>query len=230
LIPIRDENRSQTPPHITRMLIMVNVTVFLVLWLSDNLLLKSVPSLTSAVWNFGEIPALILRGQRLYTVFTSMFLHANLIHLGGNMLFLYVFGDNVEDAFGHGRYAVFYLLSGIAASVVHLVSVAYSADLRALYAPAIGASGAIAGVLGAYLVMYPTSRILTLVFIGWIYILPIPAIFFLGLWFVYQLLYGMLALGLEAVTGIAYWAHIGGFVAGIFFGLVWRGRRRVQVT
>jgi len=212
------------------MLIMVNVTVFLVLWLSDNLLLKSVPSLTSAVWNFGEIPALILRGQRLYTVFTSMFLHANLIHLGGNMLFLYVFGDNVEDAFGHGRYAVFYLLSGIAASVVHLVSVAYSADLRALYAPAIGASGAIAGVLGAYLVMYPTSRILTLVFIGWIYILPIPAIFFLGLWFVYQLLYGMLALGLEAVTGIAYWAHIGGFVAGIFFGLVWRGRRRVQVT
>ena len=212
------------------MLIMVNVTIFLVLWLSDNLLLRNVPSLFSAVWNFGEIPWFIMRGQRLYTVFTSMFLHADLIHLGGNMLFLYVFGDNVEDAFGHGRYAVFYLLSGIAASVVHLVSVAYSADLRALYAPAIGASGAIAGVLGAYLVMYPTSRILTLVFIGWIYIVPIPAIFFLGLWFVYQLLYGMLALGLEAVTGIAYWAHIGGFVAGIFFGLFWRGRRRAQVT
>ena len=112
--------------------------------------------------------------------------------------------------------------------MVHLFSVVYSADWSALFTPAIGASGAIAGVLGAYLVMYPTSRILTLVLIGWVYIVPIPAIFFLGLWFVYQMLYGMLALGLEVVTGVAYWAHIGGFVAGIFFGLVWRGRRRIR--
>ena len=210
------------------MLIIANVTIFLVLWLSDFLLLKNVPSLDSAVWDFGMIPRSIMRGERLYTVFTSMFLHADFIHLGGNMLFLYVFGDNVEDAFGHGRYLAFYLLSGIVASIVYLVSVIYSGDWRALYSPTIGASGAIAGVLGAYIVMYPRARILTLVLIGWMYIVPIPAIFFLGLWFVYQMLYGMLALGLEVVTGVAYWAHIGGFVAGIFFGLIWRGRRRIR--
>ena len=96
----------------------------------------------------------------------------------------------------------------------------------ALLTVTIGASGAIAGVLGAYMILYPKARILTLVFIGWIFIVPIPAVFFLGFWFVYQLLYGMLALGVEAVTGIAYWAHIGGFIIGIFFGLVWRERRR----
>jgi len=226
LIPIRDDIRSQISPHVTRMLIIVNVTVFLVLWLSDTLLLKGVPSLYIAIMNFGEIPYWIIRGQRLYTVLTSMFLHADLFHLGGNMLFLYVFGDNVEDAFGHGRYIVFYMLSGIAASMIHLLSAVYTGDPWALNSPAIGASGAIAGVLGAYLVMYPTARILTLVLIGWMYIVPIPAIFFLGLWFVYQMLYGMLAVGLEVVTGVAYWAHIGGFLAGILFGLVWRGRRR----
>jgi len=230
LLPIRDENRSQTTPHITRMLIIANVTIFLVLWLSGILILERGSSLESAIWNFGEIPASIIKGQRLYTVFTSMFLHADLIHLGGNMLFLYVFGDNVEDAFSHHRYFVFYLLSGIVASIVYLLSVVYSADWRALYFPAIGASGAISGVLGAYLVMYPRARILTLVLIGWMYIVPVPAVFFLGLWFVYQILYGMLALGLEVVTGVAYWAHIGGFVAGVFFGWVWRGRRRVPVT
>lgn len=212
------------------MLTIVNVAIFLVLWLSDLFFLKSVPSLSSAVWNFGEIPALILRGQRLYTVFTSMFLHANLIHLGGNMLFLYIFGDNVEDAFGHGRYIIFYLLSGIVASAVYLLSVVYRADQIALHSPTIGASGAIAGVLGAYLVMYPRARILALVLIGWMIIVPVPAIFFIGLWFVYQMLYGMLALGLEVVTEVAYWAHIGGFMAGIFFGLVWRGRRRIPTT
>jgi len=234
LIPIRDENRSQTTPHITRMLIIVNVTVFLVLWLSDNLLLKNVPSLTSAVWNFGEIPALILRGQRLYTVFTSMFLHADLIHLGGNMLYLYVFGDNVEDTFGRGRYLLFYLLAGLVASAVHIVALLYTVEVLhsapswVLGIPTIGASGAIAGVLGAYVVLYPKARILSLVFLGWMYIVPVPALFFLGFWFVYQLLYGMLALRLP--IEVAYWAHIGGFVAGIFFGLFWRGRRRVQVT
>jgi len=210
------------------MLIIANVTIFLVLWLSDFLLLKNVPSLEDAVVNFGMIPRSVMRGERLYTVFTSMFLHGDFIHLGGNMLFLYVFGDNIEDAFGHGRYLAFYVLSGIVASVVYLLSVIYSGDWRAFYSPTIGASGAIAGVLGAYLVMYPRAKILTLVLIGWMYIVPIPAIFFLGVWFVYQMLYGMLALGLEVVTGIAYWAHIGGFLAGIFFGLVWRGRRRIR--
>jgi len=178
-----------------------------------------------AVSNFGMIPYHVLHGERLYTLFTSMFLHGNIWHLGGNMLFLYVFGDNVEDAFGHGRFLVFYFLSGIAASIAFIWAQFFSGDLLTV---AIGASGAIAGVLGAYIVLYPRARILTLVVIGWIWIVPIPAIIFLGYWFVYQLLYGMLTLGVEAVTGIAYWAHIGGFVTGILFGSIWRGRRRIR--
>jgi len=149
-----------------------------------------------------------------------MFLHANLIHLGGNMLFLYVFGDNVEDTFGHFRYLLFYLIAGIAASFLHIFTAFYMGDPSI---PTIGASGAIAGVLGAYFVLYPRSRILTLVFFFWITIVAIPAVVFLGLWFVYQFLYGTLA---GAGSGVAYWAHIGGFITGIVFGVAWRGRRR----
>jgi len=232
LIPLRDENRSQTEPHVTRILLIVNVVVFFVALFPDFLsgnwldaLFGYSSSLDRAILTYGMVPYNVLRGQRLDTLFTSMFLHADLLHLGGNMLFLYIFGDNVEDAFGHGRYLVFYFLSGIAADIAFIWAQLFSGDVST---GAIGASGAIAGVLGAYLILYPRARILTLVLIWWIYIVPIPAVFFLGFWFVYQLLYGMLTLGVEAVTGIAYWAHIGGFVAGIFFGLVWRGRRRIR--
>jgi len=181
---------------------------------------STLTSLDEAALNYGVIPSDVVRGQRLYTLFTSMFLHADLFHLGGNMLFLYVFGDNVEDAFGRGRYFIFYLLAGLAANML-FVSTGLDSTV-----PAIGASGAIAGVLGAYMVLYPGARILTLVFIGWVFLLPLPAIVFLGYWFIYQLLYGLLTLGVETVGGIAYWAHIGGFAAGLFFGAVWRGRRR----
>jgi len=235
LIPLRDENRSQTTPHITRILLIVNVIFFFVAILPDLLsdnwlaaLFGYSSSLDTAISTYGMVPYSVLRGQRLYTLFTSMFLHADILHLGGNMLFLYVFGDNVEDAFGHERYLVFYFLSGIFADIAFLWTQLFSGDAEALLIPTIGASGAIAGVLGAYIILYPRARILTLVLIGWIYIAPIPAVFFLGFWFVYQLLYSMLTLGVEAATGIAYWAHIGGFVAGIFFGLIWRGRRRVR--
>jgi membrane associated rhomboid family serine protease len=235
VIPIRDENRSQTTPHITRILLIVNIAVFFAIllpeffdgnWLPALLGLSDSPSLDRAFLNYGMVPYYVLRGERLYTLFTSMFLHADIWHLGGNMLFLYVFGDNIEDAFGHGRYLVFYLLSGLAASGTFLWAQLYAGSAEALLIPSIGASGAIAGVLGAYLILYPTARILTLVFIGFIFIVPIPAVFFLGFWFIYQFLYGVLTLGVEAVTGIAYWAHIGGFIAGILFGLIWRGRRR----
>lgn len=213
---------------------IVNVVVFFVALFPDFLsgnwldaLFGYSSSLERAILTYGMVPYSVLRGQRLYTLFTSMFMHADLLHLGGNMLFLYIFGDNVEDAFGHGRYLVFYFLSGIAADMAFLWAQLFAGDVRALLIPTIGASGAIAGVLGAYLVLYPRARILTLVLIGWLYIVPIPAVFFLGFWFVYQLLYGMLTLQI-AETGIAYWAHIGGFVTGILFGWVWRGRRRVR--
>jgi len=135
------------------------------------------------------------------------------------MLFLYIFGDNVEDTFGHMRYLVFYFLSGIAASLAHILFVFNSLES---VIPTIGASGAISGVMGAYLVLFPRSRVLTLVLLYWISIVAIPAVIFLGLWFVFQFLYGTLTVG----GGVAYWAHIGGFVAGLFFGAIWRGRRR----
>src|SRR4030067_782371 len=169
-------------------------------------LFGSSASLDKVILNYGMFPYFVLRGQLLYTIFTSMFLHADLIHLGGNMLFLYVFGDNVEDVFGHGRYLVFYFISGIAASAAFIWAQLLSEDVMALFTVTIGASGAIAGVLGAYMMLYPKARILTLVFIGFIFIVPIPAVFFLGFWFVYQFLYGVLTLGEEAATGISFLA------------------------
>jgi len=213
------------------MLLIANIIVFFVTFLPDfsypfwPLTLFGAgygsPSINQISDKFGLVPNAVLHGNQIYTFFTSMFLHAELIHLGGNMLFLYVFGDNVEDTFGHFRYLFFYLLSGIAASLLHI----YITVLNNLgqNIPTIGASGAIAGVLGAYFVLYPRSRILTIVFVFWITIVAIPAVIFLGLWFAYQFLYGTMA-GLN--SGVAYWAHIGGFVTGIVFGLAWRGRRR----
>jgi membrane associated rhomboid family serine protease len=237
VIPLRDLNRSQTQPHVTRILLIINIVVFIVVllpefassnWIFAFLGLSDSPSLDEAFLNYGMIPYFILRGQNLYTLFTSMFLHADIWHIGGNMLFLYVFGDNIEDAFGHVRYLAFYFISGLTADLAFIGTQLLSSDPTALLIPTIGASGAIAGVLGAYLILYPRARILTLIFIGWVFIVPLPAILFLGFWFIYQLIYSMLALGVEAATGIAYWAHIGGFVAGIFFGLVWRGRKLKQ--
>ncbi len=211
------------------MLLIVNIVVFFVTFFPD--FARSYwpltlfggypsPSIDRAVGRFGLVPDLVLTGVQLYTFVTSMFLHADIIHLGGNMLFLYVFGDNVEDTFGHVRYLLFYLIAGFAASLLHIFTVLNTIDQSI---PTIGASGAIAGVLGAYFVLYPRSRILTLVFLFWITIVAIPAVVFLGVWFVFQFLYGTLA---GAGGGVAYWAHIGGFIAGVVFGVAWRGRKR----
>jgi len=221
LIPIRDENRSLTSPHVTRMLIIINVVVFLAYWLPD--FLGYTNNFATFINTYGLVPNSIIQGKNLSTLFTSLFLHADPIHLGGNMLFLYVFGDNVEDTFGHARYTLFYFIAGLLASFAHIGSLWYFGDLEGLITPTIGASGAISGVLGAYLVLYPRARILTLVFLGWVWITALPAFVFLGLWFFYQFLYGTLA---PAAGGVAYWAHIGGFVGGLFFGGAWRGRRR----
>jgi membrane associated rhomboid family serine protease len=210
------------------MLLIANIIVFFVTFLPDfahsywPLTLFGAypsPSIDNVIGKFGLVPALILNGDQIYTFLTSMFLHADLIHLGGNMLFLYVFGDNVEDTFGHVRYLLFYLVSGIGASSLHIFA---ALSLGGSAIPTIGASGAIAGVLGAYFVLFPRSRILTLVFLFWITIVAIPAVVFLGLWFVFQFLYGSIGAG----GGVAYWAHVGGFVTGIVFGVAWRGRRR----
>jgi len=166
------------------------------------------------------VPWLIMRGQSLHTLFTSMFLHADILHLFFNMVYLYIFGDNVEDAFGHVGYAAFYLFSGLVASAAHLLSVMN--DVWESSIPTIGASGAISGVLGAYIVLYPRARVLTLVIYYFITIVPIPAFYFLGFWFLLQFLYVLLG----SAAGVAYWAHIGGFVAGVAIALLVRRRRK----
>jgi membrane associated rhomboid family serine protease len=141
---------------------------------------------------------------------TSLFLHAGWLHIGGNMLFLWIFGDNVEDAMGHGPFLVFYLVCGVAANLIHILTHPLSTD------PTIGASGAIAGVLGAYLILYPRARVLCVVWL-WIFLrfMWVPAIFFLPVWILFQLVAGFASLGGSQAGGVAFWAHIGGFLSGI---------------
>jgi len=189
------------------------MVVFLFFWFSD-------PSFfLQSIWDYGMTPAYIVKGERLYTVFTSMFMHGGLFHLAGNMLFLFIFGDNIEDNFGHGRYFIFYFLCGIVASATHILSITTAQEM---FIPTVGASGAISGVLGAYILLYPRARILTLTFYLWITIVRVPAILFLGVWFIFQLLTGFL----EPSSGVAYWAHIGGFIAGIVLALILRRKKK----
>lgn len=222
MLPIRDENRSKTTPHVTRILIILNILAFVpflfTFFPQDN------PLYLFANWiynNFTMVPAEIIRGQNLHTLFTSMFLHAGVFHIGGNMLFLYVFGDNVEDACGHLRYLLFYLLFGLVADFAHILSISTSSGQLI---PTLGASGAISGVMGAYILLYPRARIETLILTFVITIVSIPAVFFLGFWFLLQLLYTWLDLS----GNVAYWAHIGGFVAGLILGLTTR-RKKIRM-
>jgi membrane associated rhomboid family serine protease len=214
LLPIKDVNRALTTPHVNRMLIIVNTIVFLVPWLSAFGLIDT--SFAMDIDDrFAMSPYYIVRGEKLYTLFTSMFLHSGWLHLIGNMLYLYIFGDNIEDVFGHMSYLVFYILCGLAASFTYIMSLEsfISTDL------VVGASGAISGVLGAYLVLYPKARILTLIVPV---IVPIPAVIFLGFWFLLQWL------NVIFVSGgmVAYWAHIGGFIAGMILALVFGLKRK----
>jgi len=212
MFPLKDENPTKSSPYVTRVLIVANVVVFFFFWILGD------DSFNEAIWNYGMIPLFILNGERLYTLFTSMFMHGGIIHLFGNMLYLHIFGDNIEDTFGHWWYAGFYVISGIVASFAHILSVGNS------LIPAVGASGAISGVLGAYIVLFPKARILTLIFYWWVTITAIPAIFFLGFWFFFQLFAGSLTLGYGVSSGVAYWAHIGGFLAGIVLVLIFKAR------
>jgi len=177
---------------------------------------------------FVMVPGEIIQGQRLFTLFTSMFMHAGWLHLLGNMLFLYVFGDNIEDAFGHAGYLVFYIISGLVAALAHIVSIFFAPVIGNLIgipmnsdwtAGVVGASGAISGVLGAYIVLYPKAKIVALVFY---FILPVPAIIFLGFWFIMQWFYGFF----DISGGVAYWAHIGGFIAGMILALAFGLKRK----
>lgn len=155
-----------------------------------------------------------------WSLVTSLFVHMGWVHILGNMLYLFIFGDNVEDLLGHWRYLAFYLASGVSASLIHVIFNPMS------LVPTVGASGAVAGVLGAYFINFPRSRVLALIPIG--FFLPmveVPSIVFLFLWFITNLFSGMASLGVQAQGGVAWWAHIGGFVGGMYLSVVWRRRR-----
>ena len=207
-IPLKDINPSRTYPVVNISLILLNVVVFFYQFTLPPNAFK-VFILTNATVP-ARVPAFLEGHMGFQMAFlpllTSMFLHSGFAHILGNMLFLWIFGDNVEDHFGHLLYLVFYLVCGIGAGLLHVLFNLHST------VPALGASGAISGVMGAYLLLYPGARVLTLVFI---FLLPIPAVFILGYWFLLQFLSGINALGASAAGGVAWWAHIGGFLLGI---------------
>jgi membrane associated rhomboid family serine protease len=207
MIPIRDEIPTRETPVVNYLLIAVNVIVYLFMALAGPATQEII------VTKFAMIPAHFADGVTvadIMTIFTSMFMHAGIVHLGGNMLYLWIFGDNVEDRLGHLRYLAFYLVGGIVASLTHLAT-NWGSEL-----PTVGASGAIAAVLGAYLVLFPASRIVTLIPLGrFSHLTTAPAFVFLGLWFVLQLFEGVMSFGSAYVSGVAFWAHVGGFVAGM---------------
>ncbi len=220
MIPIRDDIPSRSYPVVTVILIVLNVLAFFY-----ELLLGPV-ELRRFFYAYAVVPAKYFTSgyvewwgavreyemtELILPIFTAMFLHGGWLHLGGNMLYLWIFGDNVEDRMGHFRFLIFYLLCGVLATAAHVVTNANS------HVPSLGASGAISGVLGAYFMLYPQARVVTLVPI-WIFLhfIEIPAFFFLGFWFVQQFFYGTLSLSVESAQtgGVAWWAHIGGFVSG----------------
>jgi membrane associated rhomboid family serine protease len=217
MLPLRDLNPSRSTPVAVYALIATCVAVFLY-----TVGLESEAARTAFFLRYGAVPAEVTAGLAgAPGLLTSMFLHGSWMHLGGNMLYLWVFGDNVEDAMGHGRFLVFYLLSGVLAGLTHVATQPTSP------VPLVGASGAIAAVLGAYLVLYPRASILSLVVLGvFIRFVELPALLVLSLWFLLQLVQGMAALGAPGVTTVAWWAHIGGFVVGVaLVGLFARRRR-----
>lgn len=225
MLPIYDENRPATKPYVNYILIIINVAVFF------YFLLQGIEIFNSALVFYGSIPILIVNGERLWSIFTSMFIHADIIHLFGNMVFLWIFGDNVEDALGHANYIIFYLLGGLAASLTHIASLFItlpSFGYVGFEIPAVGASGAISAVLGAYVLMYPRARIRTLIFyFFFVTIVSIPAIFYLGFWFLYQLMMGVYSFT-GFLSGVAFWAHIGGFIAGLLLIKVIRAKPKLK--
>jgi len=212
MIPLRDNIPSRTHPVVNNLIIGINIVVFMVEIAQGAGLERFIYiyGLVPARYSVPRIASYFTMQQQVFSLLSFMFLHGGFLHLLSNMWFLYIFGNNVEDRLGHLRYIFFYLLCGLASGLVHLLL------NLGLNIPTIGASGAIAGVMGAYFILYPRSRILTLIPIFFIpYFIEIPAFFFLGFWLIMQILQ---AAGTDAhVSGIAWWAHIGGFVFGIIF-------------
>ncbi len=231
MIPIRDDQPKFSTPYVTYFIIALNAAIFL---FEFSIQVQSPRALNSLMYQFGVIPGLVtgaLTGAvdvspavAFVPMLTSMFLHASWLHVIGNMWVLWIFGDNIEDYLGHFPYLVFYLICGIAASVTHILL-----NLGSRI-PSVGASGAIAGVMGAYFLLYPRARVLT-----WfppIFFFHLPAWVTLGYWFVVQFLSGTAIASSAQTGGVAFWAHVGGFVAGLILIKVFpeRAHRRRYVT
>jgi len=212
VIPLRDINPTRRLPVVNVAIIVANVAAFLYE-------VSLGPRLDAFFATYAVIPYNItalfagpaFHVMPLASLLTSMFLHGGWLHLGGNMLYLWIFGDNVEDKMGHTRYLVFYILCGLAASIVHIIVDPLSVM------PTVGASGAISGVLAAYLLMFPRARVVTVIpILVFLQVAELPALIVLGMWFVLQFFNGLVSLGYETagMGGVAWWAHIGGFVTG----------------
>lgn len=227
MLPFKDNIPTERFPLITVVFIAINVAMFFY-----ELTLEASGQLDSFLTEYGMTPyevthgvSLVPRGLPVYvTLFTSMFLHGGWLHLGGNMLYLWIFGNNVEDSMGRFRFVIFYLGCGLLASLAQ-IAIDPASDI-----PNIGASGAIAGVLGGYLLLFPRAKVTTLVFLlVFITVVQLPAIFVLMFWFLFQLFYGLSELG-SSTGGVAYFAHIGGFVAGLLaIKLFTLGKGRVHI-
>ncbi|MEJ6403498.1 rhomboid family intramembrane serine protease [Yoonia sp. 2307UL14-13] len=203
MLPIRDHNPSERVPYVTLTLIALNVLVFGF----DMVALQTEQALSRFYYDYAMIPARVSAGENYPSLITSIFLHAGFMHLAGNMLFLWIFGDNLEDKMGHLPFLAFYLFCGIGASLAQFATEPLSV------VPMVGASGAIAGVMGGYLLLFPKARVdIFIFFVVFFRIFPIPAWIMLGLWFGLQLFNGVNSSMIGG--GVAYWAHAGGFVIG----------------
>jgi len=226
MIPLKDNIPSYKKPFVNYFIILLNTLVFIY----QYFILSSKQEIEHFVYSYGFIPYRFLTDPIFswYTIFTCMFLHGSFFHFLGNMWFLYIFGDNVEDKYGHIKYFLVYLLCGISASFVQFIFSPTS------MLPMIGASGAISGVLGSYFIFFPTAGVLTLVPFGiFTRIVVLPAVIFLGFWFIFQLLSGTQTFALQVVLGrdiggVAYWAHIGGFLTGLIIAMLSKKKRRYR--
>ena len=239
LLPIGDDNSDRhITPYVTYALIAINIAVFVLLQLPSDaftygysVIPAEILSGRDFVGNIGAIPQAPGPTPIYLTILSAMFMHGGWAHLGGNLLFLWIFGDNIEDALGHIKFIIFYLLCGVLASAAHIAASQMTGG-ASLYIPSLGASGAIAGVLGGYLVLYPRKSVRVL--IGWFGIVALPAFLVIGGWMLMQLFSGVGEIVNTTVQtrdggGVAYWAHIGGGVAGVLLVSLFRNpdiRRR----
>lgn len=215
MIPYKDDNPTSSVPLVTIGIIALNVMVFL--WE-----LLSPLEQRQIVYSYGAIPSNLLSSGKsqpvhpVVTIFSSMFLHGGFLHVAGNMLYLWIFGDNIEDRLGHIRFLLFYLIAGVTAAYSHTFT-----DPGSL-TPMIGASGAVSGVLGAYILLFPHARVHTLLFFGFFWtVVRVPAVVIIGFWIILQLVNGMISKGIVSQGGVAWFAHIGGFLFGLLTIRLW---------